>query len=409
MHDQIKAITEKITPRLIEIRRHLHAHPELSGQEYKTAAYIAGVMSSYGYHVQEMVGKTGVVANLEGTGDISEMLAVRTDMDALPIPEQVDLPFASKNQGIMHACGHDVHTTVGLGTAMVLAELTEQNPFAGTTRFLFQPAEETVQGAKWMIADDVLTDVAAIFGVHVFPSIQAGKVGLRRGALTAAADDLEIIIMGESGHGARPHEAIDAIWVASQVMTTMQQSISRRLNPLHPAVVTIGKISGGKAANVIADRVVMQGTVRSLQPDVYEKLPTWIEDIVAGVCAINGAKYEINYQRRVASVINTDYLVQIVANAAQSVLGDDGIEWIAEPSMGSEDFAIYTEQVPGNMFRLGVGFENKPNHPLHHPKFEVDEAAIATGVLTMATSVYDYWQQIGSREISSLKTDQVSP
>ncbi|MEM8611374.1 MAG: M20 family metallopeptidase [Cyanobacteria bacterium P01_H01_bin.105] len=400
MLSQIKTITEKITPRLLEIRRHIHAHPELSGQEYQTAAYVAGVMSSSGLHVKEMVGKTGVVASLEGTGQISEILAVRTDMDALPIPEQVDLPFVSKNRGIMHACGHDVHTTVGLGAAMVLAELAEQERFAGTTRFLFQPAEETVQGAKWMIADDVLVDVAAIFGVHVFPTIQAGKVGLRRGALTAAADDLEIVIIGESGHGARPHEAIDAIWVASQVMTTLQQSISRRLNPLHPAVVTIGKISGGKAANVIADRVIMQGTVRSLQPDIYEKLPTWIEEIVAGVCATHGAKYELNYKRRVASVINTDHLVQIVANAAQNALGESCVEWLAEPSMGSEDFALYTEQVPGTMFRLGVGFKDRYNHPLHHPKFEVDEDAIATGVLTMATSVYDYWQQAKTRAVT---------
>ncbi|MEM1238338.1 MAG: M20 family metallopeptidase [Cyanobacteria bacterium P01_H01_bin.26] len=395
MHSQIKAITEKITPRLIEIRRHLHAHPELSGQEYQTAAYVAGVMSSCGLHVHELVGKTGVVANLEGASQVADVLAVRTDMDALPIPEQVDLPFASQNRGIMHACGHDVHTTVGLGTAMVLAELAEQHPFAGTTRFLFQPAEETVQGAKWMIADDVLADVAAIFGVHVFPTIQAGKVGLRRGALTAAADDLEIVIIGESGHGARPHEATDAIWIAAQVVTTLQQSISRRLNPLHPAVVTIGKISGGKAANVIADRVVMQGTVRSLQPDVYEKLPVWIEEIVAGVCTVHGAKYELNYQRRVASVINADALVQIVAEAAQSTLGESQIEWLAEPSMGSEDFALYTERVPGTMFRLGVGFEDRYNHPLHHPKFEVNEAAIAAGVLTMATSVYEYWRQAG--------------
>ncbi len=394
MHSQIKAITEKVTPRLIEIRRHLHAHPELSGQEYQTAAYVAGVMSSYGLHVQEMVGKTGVVVNLAGTGQVPDVLAVRTDMDALPIPEQLDVPFASKNHGIMHACGHDVHTTVGLGTAMVLTELAEQQRFAGTTRFLFQPAEETVQGAKWMIADGVLTDVAAILGIHVFPSIKAGKVGLRRGALTSAADDLEIVIIGESGHGARPHEATDAIWIASQVVTTLQQSISRRFNPLHPAVVTIGKISGGKAANVIADRVVLQGTVRSLQSEVYEKLPTWIEEIVAGVCAMHGAQYELNYQRRVASIINADHLVQIMSDATQATLGDSAIEWIAEPSMGSEDFALYTERVPGAMFRLGVGFEDRHNHPLHHPKFEVDEDAIATGVLTMATSVYEYWRQV---------------
>ncbi|MEM6253116.1 MAG: M20 family metallopeptidase [Cyanobacteria bacterium P01_D01_bin.156] len=395
MHDKIKAITEKITPRLIEIRRHIHAHPELSGQEYQTAAYVAGVMSSCGFHVQEMVGKTGVVANLKGTGDTADILAVRTDMDALPILEQVELPFTSKNRGIMHACGHDVHTTVGLGTAMVLAELTEQQQiFPGTTRFLFQPAEETAQGAKWMIKDDVLADVKAIFGVHVLPNIQAGKVGLRRGALTAASDDLEIVILGESGHGARPHQAVDAIWVASQVMTTLQQSLSRHINPLHPAVITIGKISGGKAANVVADRVVMQGTVRSLQPDVHKMLPQWVEDIVAGVCAIHGAKYEISYQRLVTSVVNADSLVQIVAAAAETALGESRIEWLAEPSTGAEDFALYTEKVPGNMFRLGIGFEGRHNYPLHHPKFEVNEEAIATGVLTMATSVYEYWQQV---------------
>ncbi|MEM9806599.1 MAG: M20 family metallopeptidase [Cyanobacteria bacterium P01_D01_bin.56] len=397
MHEQIKAITEKITPRLIEIRRHIHAHPELSGQEYQTAAYVAGVMSSCGFHVQEMVGKTGVVANLEGTGDIGEVLAVRTDMDALPILERVDLPFTSKNRGIMHACGHDVHTTVGLGTAMVLAELTEQQTlFPGTTRFLFQPAEETAQGAKWMIGDNVLEDVTAIFGVHVLPSILAGKVGLRRGALTAASDDIEIVIIGESGHGARPHQTVDAIWVAAQVMTTLQQSLSRHINPLHPAVITIGKISGGKAANVVADRVVMQGTVRSLQPDVYKKLPQWIEDIVAGVCNIHGANYEIKYQRLVNSVVNAESLVQIVAGAAQSALGESRVQWLPEPSTGAEDFALYTEKVPGNMFRLGVGFKDRHNYPLHHPKFEVNEEAISTGVLTMATSIYDYWQQIGT-------------
>ena len=374
-------------------RQHLHANPELGYDCHETAAYVVERLKEFGIdEIETGIGQSGVVAVIQGTGN-GPVIGLRADMDALPIEEVRDLPYKSTRLGKMHACGHDVHTTVGLGAAMVLAKLAEQNRFAGTTRFLFQPAEETVQGAKWMIADDVLADVAAIFGVHVFPTIVAGKVGLRRGALTAAADDLEIVIIGESGHGARPHEAIDAIWVASQVMTTLQQSISRRLNPLHPAVVTIGKISGGKAANVIADRVIMQGTVRSLQPDTYEKLPTWIEEIVAGVCAMHGAKYELNYQRRVASVINTDHLVQIVANAAQSALGESRIEWLAEPSMGSEDFALYTERVPGTMFRLGVGFEGRHNHPLHHPKFEVDEAAIATCVLTMATSVYDYWQQ----------------
>lgn len=393
MFPEIQATTAKITPRLIEIRRHLHAHPELSGQEYQTAAYVAGVLSSCGFHVREMVGKTGVVATLNSSNQETGVLAVRTDMDALPIAEKTDIPFISKNPGIMHACGHDVHATVGLGTAMVIAELAEQLPLLGATRFLFQPAEETVQGAKWMIADGVLENVDAIFGVHVFPTIQAGKVGLRRGALTSAADDLEIVILGESGHGARPHEAIDSIWIAAQVVTALQQSISRRLNPLYPVVVTIGQISGGKASNVIADRVSMRGTVRSLHPDVYRDLPAWIEEIVAGVCGTYGATYELTYRRRVPSVVNDGRLTQLMAEAAQGALGENRIEWIPEPSLGGEDFALYTEQVPGCMFRLGVGFGNRHNYPLHHPKFEVDETAIATGVLAMASSIYRYWQR----------------
>lgn len=218
MLSKIKDIAENLAPRLIEIRRHIHAHPELSGQEYQTAAYVAGVLSSCGLQVQETIGKTGVMGDLAGKTPNQNVLAIRTDMDALPIQERTSLEFASRKPGIMHACGHDVHTTVGLGTAMVLSQLSESLP--GTTRFIFQPAEEIAQGAAWMVQDGVMRDVNAIFGVHVFPSIRARNIGIRYGALTAAADDLEIYIYGESGHGARPHEAIDAIWIASQVITT---------------------------------------------------------------------------------------------------------------------------------------------------------------------------------------------
>ncbi|XPM54459.1 MAG: amidohydrolase [Leptolyngbya sp. IPPAS B-1204] len=245
MLSRIKDIASNLAPRLIEIRRHLHSNPELSGQEYKTAAYVAGVLSSCGLHVQEMMGKTGVIADLAGAGDDVRMLAIRTDMDALPIQERSGLDFASQQPGIMHACGHDVHTTVGLGTAMVLSQLGEALP--GTVRFLFQPAEETAQGASWMIRDGAMTNVSAVFGVHVFPTISGGSIGIRYGALTAAADDLELIITGESGHGARPHEAIDAIWIGAQVITTLQQAISRTHNPLRPVVLTIGQIQGGRA------------------------------------------------------------------------------------------------------------------------------------------------------------------
>lgn len=390
MLSRIKEITEAIAPRLIEIRRHIHSHPELSGQEYQTAAYVAGVLSSCGLRVQELVGKTGVVGELAGAGQDPRILAIRADLDALPIPEQTQLEYASRQIGIMHACGHDVHTTVGLGTAMVLSQLEDTLP--GDVRFLFQPAEETAQGASWMINDGVMEDVSAILGVHTFPTIRAGCVGIRYGALTAAADDLEITITGESGHGARPHEAIDAIWIASQVVTNLQQAISRTQNPLRPVVLTIGQIQGGRAPNVIADQVRLLGTVRSLHPETHADLPEWIEAIVASICNTYGAQYTMNYHRRVPSVLNDALLTRVVEQAAQEAWGNSRVQLLLEPSLGAEDFSLYLDYAPGTMFRLGVAFEDQPNYPLHHPQFHVDESSIVTGVVTMAYSSYLYWQ-----------------
>ncbi|MGF1486226.1 MAG: M20 family metallopeptidase [Prochloraceae cyanobacterium] len=391
MLSEIKDIAEKIAPRLIEIRRHIHAHPELSGEEYQTAAYVAGVLSSCGLSVKEAVGKTGVLGELAGTDEDDRILAIRTDMDALPIQERTDLDFASCKPGIMHACGHDVHSTVGLGTAMVLSQLSQ--PLPGKMRFLFQPAEEIAMGASWMVRDGAMRDVNAIFGVHVFPSIPARSVGIRYGTLTAAADELDIIIQGESGHGARPHQAIDAIWIAAQVVTTLQQSISRTQNPLRPIVLTIGEINGGRAPNVIADRVRMAGTVRSLHPETHADLPKWIENIVANICNTYGAKYEVNYRRGVPSVNNNLGLTQILEEASREAWGNERIEIISEPSLGAEDFSVYLEDAPGCMFRLGVGYQDKLNRPLHHPQFKVDESAIITGVVTLAYTAYKYWHQ----------------
>jgi amidohydrolase len=386
---KIRSIADTLAPRLIEIRRHLHAHPELSGQEHQTAAYIAGVLSAAGLRTQEAVGKTGVVGELAGAGTDPRLLAIRTDMDALPIVERTGLAFSSRNEGIMHACGHDVHTTVGLGTAMILAQLGEELP--GNMRFIFQPAEEIAQGATWMVADGVMQAVDSIFSLHVFPSILAGSIGIRYGALTAAADDLEMTIMGESGHGARPHEAIDAIWIASQVITGLQQAISRTQNPLRPIVLTIGTISGGRAPNIIADRVQMSGTVRSLHPETHAILPDWIEQVVTDICRTYGAKCEVNYRRGVPSVQNDLVLTQILESSARAAWGSDRVHILPEPSLGAEDFSVYLQHAPGTMFRLGVGAADQKNHPLHHPQFMVDETAIITGVVTMAYTAYQYW------------------
>ena len=392
MLSRIKDIATKLSPRLIEIRRHLHSHPELSGQEHHTAAFVAGVLSSNGVHVREAVGKTGVIGEVQGTPSDRPCLAIRTDMDALPIQERTGLEYASKAAGVMHACGHDVHTTVGLGTAMVLSQLAEELP--GKVRFLFQPAEEIAQGASWMVQDKAMDNVSAILSLHVFPSIPAGKVGIRYGALTAAADELDIIIVGESGHGARPHEAIDAIWIAAQVITTLQQAISRTQNPLRPVVLSIGQINGGRAPNVIADSVKLRGTVRSLHPETRANLPLWIDKIVGNVCASYGAQYQVDYRPGTPGVQNDLALSQLLQTAAEEAWGSDRVQVLTEPSLGAEDFSLYLEHAPGSMFRLGVGYEDRAiNYPLHHPQFEVNESAIVTGVVTLAYSAFKYWQQ----------------
>ncbi len=394
MLTRIKDLAQSLAPRLIEICRHIHSHPELSGQEYQTAAYVAGVLSSCGLHVREGVGKTGVIGELANQDNGSHLLAIRTDMDALPIHERTELEYSSRQPGVMHACGHDVHTTVGLGTAMILARLGEALP--GNVRFLFQPAEEIAQGASWMVADGAMEKVSAIFSLHVFPSIPAGSVGVRYGALTAAADNLEIIIRGESGHGARPHEAIDAIWIAAQVITTLQQAISRTQNPLRPVVLTVGKIEGGRAPNVIADYVRLVGTVRSLHPETHAYLPEWIEKIVTNVCRTYGAHCQVEYQRGVPSVQNDPELTRLLEAAAKEAWGSDRVQILPEPSLGAEDFSLYLQHAPGMMFRLGVGHPDKTNYPLHHPQFHVDESAIVTGVVTLAYAAYRYWQHLAA-------------
>ena len=386
---EIKDLATNLAPRLIEIRRHIHSHPELSAQEFQTAAYIAGVLSSVGVKVREAVGKTGVVGELLGEGTDSRLLAIRTDMDALPIIERTNLEYASCQTGIMHACGHDLHTTLGLGTAMVLSQLGIKLP--GTVRFLFQPAEEIAKGAAWMVQDGAMEKVSNIVGVHVWPSIPAGSVGIRYGAFTAAADNIELTIIGESGHGARPHEAKDAIWIAAQAIATLQQAISRTQNPLRPVVLTFGQISGGRAPNVIADRVRLLGTARSLHPETSAMLPTWIEEIVKSVCAPYGASYDLNYRRGVPSVQNDPVMTQLVEQCAKEAWGSDHVQVLPEPSLGAEDFSIYLEHAPGMMFRLGVGYLDKPNYPLHHPQFEIDESAIVIGVVTLAYTTYKYW------------------
>ena len=371
-----------LLPELIQLRRHLHRHPELSGQEHQTAALVAGELRRWGWQVREGVGRTGVLAELGPQN--APLVALRVDMDALPIEERSGLAWASTHQGLMHACGHDIHTTVGLGVAALLGPIAEN--LKARVRLLFQPAEETAQGAAWMRADGAMDGVAALFGVHVFPSIPVGSIGVRSGSFTAAAGELEIEVLGESGHGARPHQSTDAIWIAARVVSGLQEAISRRLDPLHPVVVSFGRIEGGKAFNVIADHVRLLGTVRCLDPGVHERLPGWIEDTVQALCRGHGGEARVQYRRIAPPVHNDPELTRLVADTAEELLGPERVEWLEQPSLGAEDFAELLEGHRGTMFRLGVAGPQGCT-PLHSNTFAADEGCLAVGIRVLSHSL----------------------
>ena len=379
---------QEVMPELRLLRRHIHQHPELSGHEQQTAALVAGELRRWGWQVREGVGRTGVVAEL---GPIDgPLVALRADMDALPIEERTGLDFASTRQGLMHACGHDIHTTVGLGVACLLGGMAES--LTARVRLLFQPAEETAQGAAWMRADGAMDGVQALFGVHVFPSLPVGTVGVRSGSLTAAAGELEIEVLGESGHGARPHQSTDAIWIAARVVSGLQEAISRRLDPLHPVVVSFGRIEGGKAFNVIADHVRLLGTVRCLDLEVHDRLPGWIEDTVHALCRGHGGEARVHYRCISPPVHNDPLLTRLVADAATDLLGPEQVEWLEQPSLGAEDFAQLLEGNRGTMFRLGVAGPEGCT-PLHSNTFDPDEHCLDVGVRVLTLSLLRWMER----------------
>ena len=386
--DQLKAEVKAAQQELLAIRRHLHAHPELSGNEHQTAALVAGELRKLGWRVQEGVGRTGVLAELGPSG--GPVVALRVDMDALPVEERTGLPYASLHQGLMHACGHDIHTTVGLGVARILAPLADQ--LGGTVRLLFQPAEETAQGAAWMVADGAMQGVDALFGVHVFPSLSVGTIGVRSGSLTAAAGELEVEVLGEGGHGARPHQSTDAIWIAARVVSGLQEAISRRLDALHPVVVSFGRIEGGKAFNVIADHVRLLGTVRCLDLELHAQLPCWIEETVQAICKGYGGEARVRYRCISPPVHNDPELTQLLADEAVELLGRPQVEWLEQPSLGAEDFAELQRDTPSTMFRLGVAGP-KGCTPLHSNTFAADEAAVGVGVEVLSASLLTWLER----------------
>jgi len=406
-----KAIDE-LFPKLVETRRHLHANPELSNEEEKTATYVAQRLTELGLEVQTGVAKHGVVAVLKGKQE-GPCVAVRADMDALPVTELSSAPYRSRNPGVMHACGHDVHTTVALGLAELLS--LHRNEVRGTVKFLFQPAEEGMPvtydkdwGAKLMVAEGAMENPRpeAIFALHCRPTItragsvdekteflQAGQVAYAVGPDSANSDTFEITIKGTMAHGSAPHRGVDAIVVAAEAITTLQTIRSRRTNTRQPLVLSIGVIEGGQRHNIIADSVRLAGTVRTYDAAFRDSVVEMMRQILTGVSSAHGATYELDYRKGYPGVINDAALVGRTLPTFQRHLGKENVIEMV-PGMGGEDFSFFSQVSPGFYFRLGVANEEKGiTGEIHTPAFDVDEECLKTGVAVMAGAVCDYLEK----------------
>ena len=383
-HSDVQQAATKLWKQQVTWRRHLHQYPELSFEEHQTTAFLKKQLTDLGLKILKVDMKTGVLAELSGKGK-GPVVAIRSDIDALPILERTGLPFRSKRDGCMHACGHDMHMATVLGTAVVLSQL--RDTFDGTVRFVFQPAEEMPPGgARPMIENGALDNVTMIFGLHVDPDLPVGRVSLRDGVTMASVFDFNLIIRGRSGHAARPHSAIDAIVTAAEVIESLQKISSREIDPVEPVVVTFGKIEGGAASNIIADEVRLAGTARTLSEKTFKKIPGMIRRIVGGVCKARGAKFEIQPIADYPVLKNHIRANRILAQTYDELFGKGKVE-LTPPVLGGEDFACYVEQVPGAMFRLGIRNRKiKADKPWHSPEFIADEAALPFGTALMAAA-----------------------
>lgn len=378
---------EKMKSRLIEWRRTLHQYPELGFEEYKTSQFVQERLAEFGIEYQ-VVAKTGVVGLIKGKTQ-GPTVALRADMDGLPIPDNKEVAYASKINGKGHLCGHDAHTAMLLAAAKLLSE---SPPEKGNVKLIFQPAEEGLFGARTLIEHGVLENPAvdAIAGLHVNPTVPVGHVTCALKEVCAAADFFSLEILGRGGHAAHPHLSIDPITVAAQVITALQQVISRQIDPLIPAVLTIGQIHGGSADNAIAPSVKIGGTVRTLDPEMRNSMEKRIEDVIKGVTSGFGASYRLDYRYDYPPVINDSSLIPILRETAADVVGVEHFS-ISKPSMGGEDFSFYAEKVPGIFFRLGVRNEEKGmTIPLHNPLFDLDEDALPYGASMLAQFALDY-------------------
>lgn len=377
---QIRAEIRHLQPNIVEWRRMLHQKPELGFQEQITSEFIQEKLRSWEIPHQAAIAETGVVATIEGKSP-GKVLAIRADMDALPIQEANQVDYRSQHDGKMHACGHDGHTAIALATAYYLSQ--HQEDFSGTVKIIFQPAEEGPGGAKPMIEEGVLNnpDVDAIIGLHLWNNLPLGTVGVRSGALMAAVECFRLSILGKGGHGAMPDQTVDSIVVASQIVNALQTIVSRNVKPLDSAVVTVGELHAGTALNVIADTARMSGTIRYFNPELETLIGERLESIIAGVCQMHGATYELNHWQLYPSTVNDSAIAELVRSVAAEVV-ETPIGVVPEcQTMGGEDMSFFLQQVPGCYFFLGSANPEKGlAYPHHHPRFDFDETALGMGV-----------------------------
>ncbi len=380
MVDPAELVPGDVFERMVALRRDLHENPELSGEETRTARRIADELSELGVEARSEVGGTGVVLDIPGKSD-GPRVALRADTDALPVHEETGLEFSSKRDGVMHACGHDGHTSLLFGAAMLL---TNGEPPPLPVRLLWQPAEERGAGAKAMIADGVLDGVGMIFGGHLDRHYPPGVLAISDGPVNASSDKFTIDIHGQSGHGARPHEAVDAVVVGSLLVTAIQTVVSREVDPAHPSVLSIGSFHAGSAPNVIAGTARLEGTIRTQEVDVRDHLRQAIIRISKSIGQLHGAEVDVEITGGTPPVVNLPEPTRLAREAAEQVLGPEAIVPLHTANMGGEDFSYYLEHVPGSYIRFGGQVKGREGFPAHSSRFDFDERALAVGARWLA-------------------------
>ena len=385
---QLDRAVDAYQERMVQTRRHLHAHPEVSGEETETTRYVEEQLLSDGFHVRTGPTGRGVIAEAAGNGSGTKV-AMRADLDALPMQDAKEVDYRSNVSGVMHACGHDAHTATVLGAALALASAGESGilPWPVSWRAIFQPAEETNRGALEMIEAGALDGVSAMLALHVDPSRPAGTIGHRSGVLTAHCDEMHVLVRGSGGHAARPYESRDPIAAAAQLINALYVTVPRSLDPQHTVVLTVGSIAAGKRYNAIPDRAVLKGTVRSLDNDARRLAMERVREIAKGVARLSGTEIEITFKPGPPSVLNDPGLTDLIRQCAVDLLGADRVQYIGQPSMGGDDFAHYLHHVPGSLFRLGCSAPKSAGPGLHSPEFDIDERALAIGAKILARAV----------------------